>query len=92
MLKNDNLAFFMGFFWTFLRESLGSHYFGFWAIPAVISIMAHFYSPFISREFNGILVFGVGVLLVFAINTGFIFFTAPFFLILALILYVFAKK
>lgn len=92
MLKNDNLAFFAGFFWAFLRESLSSPYFGFWAVPAAFSILAHFYSPFISREFNGVLVFGVGILSVSAMNMSFLFFSAPFFLILALIFYVLAKK
>ena len=91
-LSSDSLALFLGFSWIFFCESTGSPYFGFYAIPASTAVFLYFYSPLISREINAVAAFFLGVFLASIINFHFVFFTVPFFLILSLILYVFAKK
>lgn len=92
MLKNNNLALGVVFFWTFLYEGASSPYFGFYIIPTTLAVSLYFYSPLVSRELNIFLAFFAGILSASAINFSLLFFTAPFFLILSFMLYVFAKK
>ncbi|MEK7560191.1 MAG: hypothetical protein AAB522_02740 [Patescibacteria group bacterium] len=92
MLKHNNLASLIAFFWAFLYESAGTPYFGFYLLPAALMLILYFYSPLVSREINVFLVFWGGIFSLSAINLSWLFFTAPFFLILSFILYVFAKK
>lgn len=92
MLKNDNLAVSVAFLWAFLYESLGSPFLGFYLIPAVLAIALYFYSPLSSRELNSVLSFFVGIVFGSVLSKEILFFNAPFFIILSLLLYVFAKK
>ena len=92
MFKNDNLAVFSALFWTFLYESLGSSFSGFYIISASLAILAYFFSPLGSRGLNAFLSFFTGFVSGSLLNQELLFFSAPFFIILSLILYVFGKN
>ena len=92
MLKNDNLAVCLAFFWAFLYESLGSPFMGFYIIKVVLAVLVYYYSPLSSRVLNSILSFFAAILAGSLLSKELLFFNAPFFIILSLILYVFAKK
>ena len=92
MFKNDNLAVFFGFIWAFLYESLGVPFSGFYIIPASLAIFTYFYSPLSSRGLNTVLSFFAGIISGSFLNKEILFFSAPFFIILSLTLYVFGKN
>jgi len=92
MFKNDNLAIAVVFVWAFLYESLGTPFTGFYIIPTILSVLVYFYSPLSSRGLNAVLSFFVGFASGSLLNQELLFFSAPFFIILSLTLYVFGKK
>jgi len=92
MPKSDNLAIFLTLFFAFFMESAQTPFGGFYVGFAVLSIFIYFFSPLIYRSLNAFLA-GFASWVILSVWEWYIFyFVIPYFLILSLILYVFAKK
>jgi len=92
MLRSNNLAIFLGLLFVLFLESAQSPFFGFYAGPAAVVVIFFFLSPFIFRSFNAFLGGFFGWIVLCAWQWQILYFTIPYFIILSLIIYVFAKK
>lgn len=77
---------------AFFMESAQSAFLGFYIVPAIVSIFIFFFSPLIYRSLNAFVAGFLPWIILSFWEWQVLYFTIPYFLILSLIIYVFAKK
>lgn len=92
MPRNDNLAIFLTIVWALFMESAQTPFRGFYLAPAVLALILFFFSPFIYRSLNALCAGFLSFCALCVWEWRILYFTIPYFLILFLIIYVFAKK
>ncbi|MEK7503129.1 MAG: hypothetical protein AAB556_01640 [Patescibacteria group bacterium] len=92
MPRSDNLAILLAFLWAFVMEGSQSLFPGFYTAFAVASILIYFFSPLVYRSLNSFLAGFLPFLGFCVFERRILYFMIPYFIILSLVIYVFAKK